>query len=177
MPGGPLALDLLNTTWATASGPFDWLADDDAVEQFVSEHGRSIPTEGVVAVRASLVQARDLVMRLFEDPSSALADDVTVAVNQALESAKAIVVESAQGPTVSVTGDQPHNGVAIEALVNAVELRRDRPDRVRSCEHEACVLWFLDTSKGGRRRWCSMDRCGNRAKAQRHYKRSTQPND
>lgn len=174
MPGGPLALDLLNTAWATASGPFDWLADDAAVEQFVAEHGRSIPAVGVAAVRASLVQARDLVMRLFEDPSSPLSEDLAVAINQVLESAKAIVVAGDGGPTVTVTGDQPHNDVAIEALVSAVELRRDRPDRVRCCEHEACVLWFLDTSKGGRRRWCSMDRCGNRAKAQRHYKRSTQ---
>ncbi len=35
--------------------------------------------------------------------------------------------------------------------------------RVRQCD--ACVLHFLDTSKKGTRRWCSMDICGNRAKA------------
>jgi predicted RNA-binding Zn ribbon-like protein len=35
--------------------------------------------------------------------------------------------------------------------------------RVRQCG--ACVLHFLDTSKKGTRRWCSMDICGNRAKA------------
>lgn len=34
--------------------------------------------------------------------------------------------------------------------------------RVRRCD--ACVLHFLDTSKKGTRRWCSMEICGNRAK-------------
>lgn len=34
--------------------------------------------------------------------------------------------------------------------------------RVRKCAH--CVLHFLDTSKKGTRRWCSMNLCGNREK-------------
>jgi len=40
--------------------------------------------------------------------------------------------------------------------------------RLRECE--ACTWLFLDTSRGGRRRWCSMATCGNRAKARRHYR-------
>jgi predicted RNA-binding Zn ribbon-like protein len=36
--------------------------------------------------------------------------------------------------------------------------------RVRKCEHTKCVLHFLDTSKNGTRRWCSMKMCGNRLK-------------
>lgn len=35
-------------------------------------------------------------------------------------------------------------------------------NRVRQCSH--CVGMFLDTSKKGTRRWCSMELCGNRAK-------------
>lgn len=35
-------------------------------------------------------------------------------------------------------------------------------DRVRKCGR--CVLHFLDTSKKGTRRWCSMQLCGNRLK-------------
>jgi predicted RNA-binding Zn ribbon-like protein len=42
------------------------------------------------------------------------------------------------------------------------------PHRLRRCAAEACDRWFIDTSKNGRRRWCSMERCGNRAKAARH---------
>ncbi|MEV5875315.1 CGNR zinc finger domain-containing protein [Streptomyces sp. NPDC052101] len=37
-------------------------------------------------------------------------------------------------------------------------------DRVRDCAGAACGALFLDTSRPGSRRWCSMDTCGNRAK-------------
>lgn len=37
-------------------------------------------------------------------------------------------------------------------------------DRVRVCEADDCGLLFVDTSRPGRRRWCSMDWCGDRAK-------------
>jgi predicted RNA-binding Zn ribbon-like protein len=38
-------------------------------------------------------------------------------------------------------------------------------NRVRSCAR--CGWLFVDVSKGGRRRWCSMGTCGNREKANR----------
>jgi predicted RNA-binding Zn ribbon-like protein len=40
------------------------------------------------------------------------------------------------------------------------------PDRIRACDR--CGWLFLDSSRGGRRRWCSMSTCGNREKATRH---------
>jgi predicted RNA-binding Zn ribbon-like protein len=42
---------------------------------------------------------------------------------------------------------------------------------VRRCENPACVLHFYDTSKNHRRRWCSMEICGNRMKVAAHYRR------
>ena len=44
--------------------------------------------------------------------------------------------------------------------------------KVRKCEGPNCVLHFLDTTKGGRRRWCSMAVCGNRAKQAAHRDRA-----
>ncbi len=44
--------------------------------------------------------------------------------------------------------------------------------RVRECAAEDCRLVFLDTSRPGSRRWCSMSRCGGRAKARSHYARN-----
>jgi predicted RNA-binding Zn ribbon-like protein len=40
--------------------------------------------------------------------------------------------------------------------------------RVRRCADARCVRVFYDTTKNGRRRWCDMSTCGNRAKAARH---------
>ncbi|GER06570.1 hypothetical protein GCM10007972_02580 [Iodidimonas muriae] len=44
-------------------------------------------------------------------------------------------------------------------------------DRLRSCGNDRCHWLFLDSSKAGRRRWCSMHSCGNRAKAARYHRR------
>ncbi len=44
--------------------------------------------------------------------------------------------------------------------------------RVAECDGQGCGWLFVDTSKAGRRRWCSMAICGNRAKAQRHAQRA-----
>jgi predicted RNA-binding Zn ribbon-like protein len=40
--------------------------------------------------------------------------------------------------------------------------------------NDQCGWLFMDDSKNGSRRWCSMQSCGNRAKAHRHYLRSKQ---
>ncbi len=45
-------------------------------------------------------------------------------------------------------------------------------DRVRECHGASCSWLFLDQSRNRSRRWCSMETCGNRAKARRHYRRS-----
>jgi predicted RNA-binding Zn ribbon-like protein len=47
-----------------------------------------------------------------------------------------------------------------------------RLDRVRKCASPDCAYLFLDDSRAGKRRWCSMSACGNRAKARRHYHKS-----
>ncbi|WP_369640625.1 CGNR zinc finger domain-containing protein, partial [Nocardia sp. JMUB6875] len=60
------------------------------------------------------------------------------------------------------------------AADNLLHLLASTPDRIRQCAHPDCVLFFLDTSKNGTRRWHSMTTCGNRAKATRHYAKKTQ---
>ena len=40
--------------------------------------------------------------------------------------------------------------------------------RVRRCADARCLRVFYDSTKNGRRRWCDMATCGNRAKAARH---------
>ncbi|MDB6002210.1 MAG: uncharacterized protein JWP52_3909, partial [Rhizobacter sp.] len=39
---------------------------------------------------------------------------------------------------------------------------------VKPCEGHTCTLFFLDTTRGRKRRWCSMSVCGNRAKQAAH---------
>ncbi len=42
---------------------------------------------------------------------------------------------------------------------------------VRQCAQEGCGWLFLDVSRNRRRRWCTMNICGNRAKVRRFYRR------
>lgn len=49
-------------------------------------------------------------------------------------------------------------------------LTSDLLDRVGECaDDRGCGYLFIDTSKNHSRRWCSMESCGNRAKARRFY--------
>jgi predicted RNA-binding Zn ribbon-like protein len=65
-----------------------------------------------------------------------------------------------------VTGRQ----VAAQAAREAIDLL-DSP-RLRECAGDNCYLLFVDTSRPGKRRWCSMERCGNRNKVREFRSRS-----
>ena len=51
------------------------------------------------------------------------------------------------------------------------DLEAAMPGRLRPCANGECHLFLLDRSRAGTARWCSMEVCGNRMKARRHYGR------
>jgi predicted RNA-binding Zn ribbon-like protein len=60
-------------------------------------------------------------------------------------------------------------------LRSAAELLTSEDRRqVRECAGTSCTWLFLDRSRNRSRRWCSMESCGNRAKARRHYRRRSE---
>jgi predicted RNA-binding Zn ribbon-like protein len=59
----------------------------------------------------------------------------------------------------------------VDAVMDAVDTVREHPGRVRECAGERCPVVFLDESRNGSRRWCSMGVCGARAKASTYYRR------
>lgn len=42
--------------------------------------------------------------------------------------------------------------------------------KVKACENEECLAFFVNQK--GKRKWCSMEVCGNRTKAKKHYTKS-----
>lgn len=58
--------------------------------------------------------------------------------------------------------------VAISAMALAASARRQH---LRSCADPRCGYVFLDETRNHSRQWCSMEGCGNRAKARAHYTR------
>jgi predicted RNA-binding Zn ribbon-like protein len=72
---------------------------------------------------------------------------------------------AANGRTVTWRYVDPLEGVLATIARDAIELMSG-PDleRVRQCGAPSCSVLFVDTSRPGKRRWCSMNRCGNRMK-------------
>jgi predicted RNA-binding Zn ribbon-like protein len=76
------------------------------------------------------------------------------------------------GPTRTWAGAQHARSLLSSVARDAIDvLGGPRATRLKRCEGSRCALLFVDTSRSGRRRWCSMERCGNRAKAAAHRRR------
>jgi predicted RNA-binding Zn ribbon-like protein len=82
----------------------------------------------------------------------------------------AVAAAGAAPPQLDASGKLVRSGTAAQLLSSlaqqAVELFGG-PNfvRVRQCEGNGCARLFVDLSRSGARRWCSMESCGNRAKA------------
>lgn len=79
-----------------------------------------------------------------------------------------IGVDQARAWRRPVLGGQLAAAIARDAVET---LTLPAGSRVRMCAAGDCHLIYLDTSRPGRRRWCSMERCGNRAKVRDHRSR------
>jgi predicted RNA-binding Zn ribbon-like protein len=74
--------------------------------------------------------------------------------------------------TIGQVGDELDQARAAIAGSLAHYLADHDVDRLRVCANEGCRWLFVDRSPAGRRRWCDMRVCGNRAKVARHRARA-----
>lgn len=123
-------------------------------------------------VRAALRELLDAAVEKRPPSAGALKE-----VNRALRAPYVIeLVPAADG----VSLDHRHEGDPISGamarLSEAVtrELTGDNSRRLRVCANDDCRWVFNDHSPAGRRKWCDMSSCGNRAKAARHRERQKQ---
>jgi predicted RNA-binding Zn ribbon-like protein len=161
--GEPLALDLVNTRWMSRGSQVDFLEDEQNVRTWLAENGFSEPSqeawpallEARDALRASLVGSRPEAER---------------ALNAVLEHGAVRLAVHDGRPERTVRAESGWLA-AWTAVSQYLDLIEGQADRVRQCAHPDCVLFFHDTSRNGTRRWHSMETCGARSKAQRHYRR------
>jgi predicted RNA-binding Zn ribbon-like protein len=98
-------------------------------------------------------------------------------VNKALHARQVIELVPA---TDGVNVDHRHVGDPIDDALSRLadplvtELTAGHPERIRVCASDTCQWIFYDASRTGRRRWCDMTTCGNRAKAARFRARAKQ---
>jgi predicted RNA-binding Zn ribbon-like protein len=153
---GWLAAELIHD----AADAGQWLAlvlDLDAV------HAAPADLEPIRTLREALWQMAQATMR-----GRAHAGDDIAVVNAAAAAAP-------PRPRMTLAGDgQTVTPVDVTQALSA--LARDAIElftgplagRIRTCAAHDCELLFVDASRPGRRRWCSMQRCGSRAKMRRH---------
>lgn len=82
--------------------------------------------------------------------------------------APALAGGSRQAGRTRARPGQALSSMAREAVLLFSEHSRER---IRECSADDCRLVFYDESRTNNRRWCSMQRCGNRAKVRAHRAR------
>lgn len=173
--GGRPCLDLVNTRRSRHAEGVELLTGPDALAEWLDLAGFTIGrvpvTAGNVLAAKALREAVDRVL-LAEVPGKM---DVDL-VNNAAAAA------SAPPPRLTLDGGvlrrevpAPKDPVAVAfaaLAADAIDLATADAS-VRVCAADDCGLRFSDASPRRNRQWCSMSRCGNRAKARAHYARLT----
>ena len=175
------ALDFVNTlkfddgqaveVLGTTAEALDWLHGHGLVHYEVL--ARSDVASVLRRIHRTRAALRELADATFED--RAPAQDAVDEVNRALRARE--VVQLVPGPG-GLQLDHRHVGDPIDdALANLSEpivreIAGGRPERLRACADDTCRWVFYDDSRTGRRRWCDMSSCGNKAKAARHRARA-----
>ena len=95
--------------------------------------------------------------------------DALSAAIRAAHAARTLVASPSPGLAVSLWSPAVTLDIPLHACSLAIErLLVDEPrKRIRKCGASDCDVYYLDTSKGHRRQWCSMKGCGNREKQRR----------
>ena len=200
--GGTRALDLLNTSRFNAEQPLDLLQSPEDLVIWLAAAGlpdgaycaelSSSPPNRRILLDEALWLRRDILLIVQSLVAGELPPPYTVdALNRILtESGTSFRLDSL---TIPPEGDQEERmegqlvlnvhehissvlGVLQPIALSAARIVTEaNPTRIRQCASSNCMYWFLDTSKSGRRRWCSMSRCGNRAKVAKHYRQRSTP--
>jgi predicted RNA-binding Zn ribbon-like protein len=174
--GNALCLDFANTVNCRPNPTRDSLASGAALARWAA--AADLPLEATdVAADAALPALRALREAVYEvfasivtgdDPSAAAMREVSATYAGALAHARWRRVGSRVVPTWSLASAE---ALGWRVAASAVDVLRDGPlDRVRACP--TCRWLFLDTSRNGRRRWCSMATCGSRAKSAHYFAKS-----
>ncbi len=193
--GNLLCLDFVNTRMMSGGRPVDRLTDVDALLRWLCAADALRPADAARAKAAWTPTDAALVFRSAIGLRATLRSvlEMIVAGEEMDRRATRRLVDPvneilAASPTVSslryerggirteerVVGDDPRAVLAPVAASIADLFTGDRIDDVGQCSDPTCVIFFHDLTKNHSRRWCSMSRCGNRAKVAAHRRRAKQ---
>ena len=185
--GNHLALDFLNTRPVLAEGPRELLGDVDALLRWLITSGVLTRQNGKALARKwsrtpqATVFLRDLLKFRERLRAAVIRQEAGLPVSDAFIAELNLLLK--RYPSV-IALKRNRNKLGLAAafkpkkpndlwvpIANAVaDLLSDALlERMRKCE--GCIVHFLDTSKKGSRRWCSMNICGNKIKVAAYQQR------
>jgi predicted RNA-binding Zn ribbon-like protein len=171
---GRLCLDFIATVGDRDHMAFDRWNDTQDLGRWCVEAGL-IPKAGPVS-DDQIAAARRLRETLYRLMMAALArttpDPADLAfVNSEARKAAFVPQLTAIGEPHAWTSEKPYEAVLATVARDAIDLLSGDLVRLRKCADTQCSILFLDTSRPGKRRWCSMDGCGNKVKKAAYRKR------
>ena len=97
-------------------------------------------------------------------------------INSVANSSSPRIALDAKSLSVVDTVREPVGAALARIARDAIEMfgNADERSRLRSCGMDSCGSLFLTPAGRRERRWCTMARCGNRAKASAHRERVAQ---
>lgn len=170
---GEVALDFANTVYRrTPELGADLLNSAEALDTWLARTHLLPATDHPDSVDADPAGALEEARRLraqFWTVFDAQNDGSTIpteAFSRLLDTARNGIARITVNPDGSMTPLTVDGAFAILALHAITVVLNPPPQGVRACDR--CGWFFIDSSRGHRRRWCSMKTCGNQAKAARY---------
>ncbi|MFE2409748.1 CGNR zinc finger domain-containing protein [Kitasatospora sp. NPDC059408] len=166
---GALCLELLTTGGPGSHARWEVLHRPDDLAAWLPASRLRLPADAVRITDAQLTAARTLRDTLWRLTAARARGERGAAADYAVLNRAAehpplvprITPDGTAAAPLPADGDQLASTVARDAIAL---LTGPHADRIRECGAHNCYLIFVDTSRPGRRRWCSMERCGNRNK-------------
>jgi predicted RNA-binding Zn ribbon-like protein len=162
---GRPALDLCNTRL----GASELLGDTSDLARWMSEAGLA---RGVAVGTGELAAARGLRDRLRAGLLGRDAAGLAAIAEEWLGGVPGRLCVERETLRTRFEPGAATTGCALVAVVlDALDIARERLERVRECAAPPCAVVYLDESRNRSRRWCSMERCGARAKSAAYHRR------
>jgi predicted RNA-binding Zn ribbon-like protein len=189
--GGRLCLDFANTVdWHASEHPREnlntfndliiWSEHAGILTRHEAERltlmAAKSPSKAKLVLQRA-VEFRETIYRIFSSVTAGKApikEDLSK-FNEHLSEAmvRSQIVKTRAGFSWDTSGDKDSLDWMLNPLVRSAAdlLVSGELKRVKRCVDPQCGWLFLDVSRNKSRRWCDMKDCGNRAKANRFYKR------
>jgi predicted RNA-binding Zn ribbon-like protein len=182
-------LDFVNTLSYSKGMPHEHLTDAASAVVWLQEH-QLLHRETATALIADVAHDDEDATRLLQriqktrgalrellDAAVDRRPPATSALREVNKALRATYVYELVPAADGVSLDHRHEGDPINGAMArlseaiARELTQEDKERLRVCANDECRWVFRDNSPAGRRKWCDMSSCGNRAKAARHRER------